>query len=538
MVDAKRVWVIIGIAALLFMIPAGAAAREADTALSPIAGIPAQNSPADAKAPAKDLEASTLRVEDSIVKIFATLRQPDFTQPWTKQSAMEVSGTGFVIEGRRIMTNAHVVLYANQVQVQGNESSDKISASVEFIAPGMDLAVLKLQDESFFESHLPLPRTPALPTVRDSVLVYGYPFGGDNISITKGIVSRIDFASYNYGVAGLRVQIDAALNPGNSGGPALVGDRVAGIAFSMLANSQSIGYIIPCEEIDLFLKDISDGKYDGKYAILDEMQTLENPALRDFLKLDVSSQGLVVNTPFSSDPSYPLKQWDLISKVEGTPVDDQGNILLDDNMKINFAYLVQKLARNGTIGLTIVRGGKESAIQLPVVHRRSRLIPYLRGSYPSYFILGPMVFSVASEDLVEAIMTGRSMMGNALAMTGSPLVTRRNDKPAFEGEELVIVPCPLFADPLSVGYSHPTMSVVKAVNGIRVKNLHHLVEIVRDSTDEYLTFEFSGEMTETLVFHRKEMIQATEAILDENGIRRPASPDLLDIWQQKKDAAE
>ena len=213
-------------------------------------------------------------------------------------------------------------------------------------------------------------------------------------------------------------------------------------------------------------------------------------------------------------------------------IDNQGNILLGDNSKINFAYLVQKLVKNGTIELTIVREGKESNIQLPAISHRPRLIPHLLGTYPSYFILGPIVFSPASEDLVSLIMSGRSMMGNSLSYTGNPLLTRRNDQPAFEGEELVIVPCPLFSHPLARGYSHPTMNVVKAVNGIAVKNLQHLVEIVRDSTEEYIIIEFAGHLTETLVFHRKEMIQATEEILDESGIRRLASPDILAVWEK------
>jgi len=533
MFDTNRILAAIAIVALICLIPATAAEQGTDAA-SPLN----KKAPSKSSLPGATESTDSLQVENSIVKIFSTLRRPDFSQPWSKQSAMEVTGTGFVVEGQRIMTNAHVVLYANQVQVQGNKSSDKISASIEYISPGMDLAVLQLEDPSFFESHPPLPRTNTLPAVRDSVLVYGYPMGGDNISITKGIVSRIDFSSYNYDVAGVRVQIDAALNPGNSGGPALVGNEVIGVAFSMLANSQNIGYIIPCEEIDIFLSDIADGRYDGKYVMLDELQTLENPALRDFLKLDRSIQGLVVNTPFSTDTSYPLRQWDLISKIEGTPMDNQGNILLEDNLKINFSYLVQKLAKNGVIGLTVVRDDMEVSVQLPVIPRRPRLIPHLMGTYPSYFILGPITFSTASEDLVQAMMGGRSMMGNALSLTGNPLLTRRSDKPAFEGEELVIVPSPLFAHSLASGYSHPTMSVVKAINDVPVKNLHHLVEIVRDSSDEYITIEFVGHITETLVFDRKEMMDATEEILDESGIRRLASPDILAVWAQTSEASE
>src|SRR5271157_3908791 len=160
-------------------------------------------------------------IANSVVRVFATVRAPDLTKPWSKQSGREVTGSGVVIEGKRILTNAHVVLYAGQVQIQGNQAGDKISATVEAIAPGIDLAVLKLSDESFFDTHPPLPRAEVLPQVKDSVMVYGFPTGGTTLSITKGIVSRIDFSPYNYPTTGLRVQIDAAINPGNSGGPAI-----------------------------------------------------------------------------------------------------------------------------------------------------------------------------------------------------------------------------------------------------------------------------------------------------------------------------
>ncbi len=237
-------------------------------------------------------------IENSVVKVFSTMRYPDPFKPWTKQAPSEVTGSGVVIEGRRILTNAHVVLYASQVQVQASAAGDKVSATVVAMAPGIDLAVLQLDDPTFFDSHPPVTRASKLPRIKDAVLAYGFPTGGNSLSITKGIVSRIEFVSYNYPVSGLRIQVDAAINPGNSGGPAIAGDQMIGLAFSKLSgDAQNIGYIIPNEEVELFLKDIADGHYDGKPAMYDDLQTLENPALREFLKLDKSVEGMVVHHP-------------------------------------------------------------------------------------------------------------------------------------------------------------------------------------------------------------------------------------------------
>ena len=467
-----------------------------------------------------------VRVEDSVVKVFATSRQPDPLKPWAKQSPQEATGTGVVIEGRRILTNAHVVLYASQVQVQANQAGDKIFATVEALAPGIDLAVLKLDDDAFFDTHPPLKRASTLPEVKDAVMAYGFPTGGANLSITKGIVSRIEFTAYNYPVSGLRIQIDAAINPGNSGGPAVVGDRMIGLAFGTLGGTQNIGYIIPCEEIDLFLADIADGRYDGKPAMLDQFQTLENPSLRSFLKLDKATQGLVVHEPYRSDVPNPLKEWDVITRIGDTPVDDQGMVQLSSNLRIRFQYLIQKLAKKGTVPLTVVRGGKQQVVQMPVVAKHPQLMPDLQGGYPSYFVYGPLVFSAATAQFVS----GNHQLMGMLVYYGSPLITRRSDGPAFLGEELVVVASPFFPHRLAKGYSNPMAEVVKSVNGAPVKNLKHLVQLLRDSREEFIVLAFLRTGSESMIFPRTEMLSATDEILMDNGIRAQGTPDTLAVW--------
>ncbi len=469
-------------------------------------------------------------VENAVVKVFATVRYPDLGRPWTKQPPSEVTASGVVIEGKRILTNAHVVLYASQVQVQANQAGDKISATVEAIAPGIDLAVLKLDDESFFDGHAPLPRASTLPRIKDTVMVYGFPTGGTSLSITKGIVSRIDFTGYNFPVAGLRIQIDAAINPGNSGGPAVVDEKMIGLAFSRLGGgTENIGYIIPCEEIELFLQDIADGHYDGKPGMFDELQTLENPALRAFLKLDKSAHGIVVHKPFRDDPAYPLKEWDLISKIGDTPVDDQGMIQIGDDLRVHFTYLVQKIVKDGKVPLTVVRAGQVLPVLLPVSPDRPMVMVELNGAYPAYFVFGPLVFSPATTMLISSLGTNANLT-NLFTAVGSPLMTRRSDPPAFKGEELVVVSSPFLPHKLNQGYSNPVAKVVKTVNGIPIRNLAHLVAVLRDCRDEFIAIEFFGHDAEAPVFRRQDLPAATEEVLNDNGIRSQGSPDMLAVW--------
>jgi len=472
------------------------------------------------------------KIENAVVKIFATNRYPDVFKPWTKQAPQEVTGSGVVIEGKRILTNAHVVLYANQIEVQANQGSNKISATVEAFAPGIDLAVLKLEDETFFNNRQPLERANTLPEVKDVVMAYGFPVGGKSLSITKGIVSRIEFAT-NYPVSGLRIQIDAAINPGNSGGPAVVDGKMIGLAFSYLGGAQNIGYIIPCEEVEIFLQDITDGVYDGKQGLFDDLQSAKNPTLRTFLKLDKEAEGIVVHEPADRGATYPLMKWDVITKIGDNIVDNEGMVKLNTNLRVDFHYFIQKIAKKGRVPLSVIRGGKALSVNVPIAVSRLLLIPSLNGTYPSFFVYGPLVFSKATLEFVGGLTSSKRNLFATMSALGSPLSTRLGDSPAFGGEELVIVSSPAFPHKLVKGYSSLGGEVVKAVNDTAIKNLKHLVEVLRDSKAEFIKIEFLQREGETMIFPRKDMVNATEEILMDNGIRSQGSPDTMAVWNNK-----
>jgi len=506
-----------------------AASRVATLAAFLVLSVPVPVFPAQDQAKS---DAQESKIRESVVKISATMRYPDVTRPWTKQSPQEASGTGVVIEGKRILTNAHVVLYASQLFVESYQSSDKLPARVEAVSPGIDLAVLKIDDESFFDKRPPLIRISDLPQVKETVLVYGYPHGGSTLSVTKGIVSRIEFAGYNEGLSGVRVQVDAAINPGNSGGPALINDKMVGLIFSKLTQSDNIGYIIPSEEIDIFLKDVADGAYDGKPAIHESLQTLENDALRSFLKIDKKAQGMVVHAPDPSNPNDPLKPFDLITKIGTYDIDNVGMVKIKD-LRLNFLYLIQKVIKDGKVPLTVIREGKPLPIDLPAKTGYPALIPSLKGKYPSYFIYGPLVFSPVTTEFTARFDRAGAVYA-ALAMIGSPLAIRRGDLPKFEGEELVVVTSPMFPHRIGKGYDNPFSKIVKEVNGVPIKNLRHFVEVLRDSKQKFTTIRFADKISETMVFDHQEALKATDEILSDNGIREQASDDLTAVWTKKK----
>ena len=297
-------------------------------------------------------------IRDSVVKIHSQQRIPDFVRPWMKSNPRDISGSGAIIEGKRILTNAHVVLYASRVLVQPAQSTERIPATVEAIAPGMDLAILKLNDEAIFDQRPPLPLDDELPKIKNTVNTYGYPEGGDQLSVTEGIISRVEYVSYAESETGMRIQVDAPVNRGNSGGPAIANGKIVGLVFSMIPSANNIGYLIPADEIRMFLDDVADGTYRGKPKLFDDMQTVENKALRDRLGLDANTGGLMITRPVCPDESYPLKEWDVITHIGDQAIDNQGNISVGNELHLSFRYLIPKLVKDGQIDLTIWRSGQ------------------------------------------------------------------------------------------------------------------------------------------------------------------------------------
>ena len=155
-----------------------------------------------------------------------------------------ITGSGFAIGPNCIVTNAHVVEGGEKIRVKAYKGNT-YSADVALYDESSDIAVLRISEGSF--PFLKVAGTGA--AIGDDVYAIGAP-ESLAYTLTKGIVSaknrRIGDNSY--------LQIDAAVNPGNSGGP-LVNDKgeVLGIVTMKLSGSEGIGLAIPMESVCSYL---------------------------------------------------------------------------------------------------------------------------------------------------------------------------------------------------------------------------------------------------------------------------------------------
>eukprot|EP00041_Stephanoeca_diplocostata_P013449 m.235540 g.235540 ORF g.235540 m.235540 type:complete len:615 (+) comp19341_c0_seq5:182-2026(+) len=466
----------------------------------------------------------------SVVKIFTTSSPPNYFLPWTHKPQRESTGSGFVIEhrpancdendiGRRILTNAHCVADQTHVMVRGHGSPVRYIAEVEVVGHDCDLALLKVEDAAFWVNMPPL-EIGTTPALQDRVYVAGYPRGGDTISISSGVVSRVEVQRYFHGGGTqLAVQIDAPINPGNSGGPALYDDgslRVAGVAFQGMTNADGIGYIIPHPVIEHFLKDAaSAGEYKGFVELGVLCQSLENPAIRNFYHVPPSLSGVVINEVHPiSDLASVLQKGDVILEVDGKTVANDGTIAFRNLERVFMSHALSRFYLGDTIRVKVLRAHADTAGGSIFEHdikleRVDRLVPMHCYDTPTdYFVHAGLVFlPLTYPYLYEWGDHWWSDAPRKLCMRASKMFKKKE-------KQQIVVLSQILMDRVNFGYDGLIPAEVTRFNGEPVTSLLHLQDMIQACTTEFLSFELDDDVGCKVVLDRIEAEESQARILE------------------------
>ncbi|KAL0669809.1 hypothetical protein Bca4012_032513 [Brassica carinata] len=461
---------------------------------------------------------------DAVVKVFCVHTEPNFSLPWQRKRQYSSGSSGFIIGGRRVLTNAHSVEHHTQVKLKKRGSDTKYLATVLAIGTECDIALLTVNDDEFWEGVSPV-EFGDLPALQDAVTVVGYPIGGDTISVTSGVVSRMEILSYVHGSTELLgLQIDAAINSGNSGGPAFNDKgRCVGIAFQSLKHedAENIGYVIPTPVIGHFIQDYEKhNKYTGFPVIGIEWQKMENPDLRKKMGMESHQKGVRIRRIEPTAPeSQVLKPSDIILSFDGVNIANDGTVPFRHGERIGFSYLISQKYTGDSALVKILRNKEifEFNIKL-AIHKK--LIPgHIGGKPPSYFIVAGFVFTTVSVPYL------RSEYGKEYEFDAPvKLLDKHLHAMAQSVDEQLVVVSQVLVSDINIGYEEIVNTQVLAFNGKPVKNLKCLAEMVENCDDEYM--EFSLDYDQIVVLQTKTAKEATLDILTTHCIPSAMSDDL------------
>ncbi|MBT8037019.1 MAG: trypsin-like peptidase domain-containing protein [Verrucomicrobiae bacterium] len=491
-------------AALALLAPLTAATAQQK---NPLAPLPAQTS------------ALTQNNYGSIIRIEAATQVPDYREPWKAGRFSGGIGTGFLIGHNRFLTNAHVVSNARRLLITVHGSPRKHPAKIVHIAHDCDLALLEVENFMPFLGLTPL-QIGNVPKLESQVRVIGYPVGGNRISVTRGVVSRIDFNTYSHSRSDqhLVVQIDAAINPGNSGGPVLQNGKVAGVAFQGLRSADNTGYMIPTPVVKRFLKDIEDGHYDQYVDLGINSFPMFNPAMRKKFGLDQNSPGVLVASVTPDGPcDGVLKNNDILTAINGNAVDAAGNILIDGE-KVNMNEIVERKFSGDSIQLNIIRAGKPLSVSCTLKpFPPSRMYAAQYGVKPRFTTFAGLVLQPLDRNLYAAHSFTNTRVRR--------LFTHYVDEAIFKHRKDIVILTRVLADPVNTHVSGHVGTAVKSINGEKVTSLEQAHALLHPKdTPEFFIIQCEG-IERPIVIPGDQAAEASQRTQTNYGISTPSHLD-------------
>jgi S1-C subfamily serine protease len=429
-------------------------------------------------------------IESSVIKIYTTQSAPDYFTPWRLLTPRQSSGSGSVIAGNQILTNAHVVADASYLQAQKHNDPRRYQARVTFISHEADLALITVDEPGFF-SDLKALSIGDLPDPLQEVSVYGFPIGGKSLSITKGILSRVEQQVYahagSYLLAG---QIDAAINPGNSGGPVIVDRQLVGVV--MQANSggraENLGYFVPPSMIRHVLDDSLDGVHDGFPDLGFRTQTLDSPSAKAAYGLDEDQNGVLIIKIFDGSPAQDiLQENDVILQIDEFDIAEDGSIKLSEDVLTDYKHAIDLHHVGESVAISYSRGGRPGTATLEARQARdsySLVTGEQFDKLPEYYIYGGILFVPLNMNLIKR-------WGNDWSRTAPvSLLQARNEWSSPDRRQLVVA-LQVMASDVNLGYHDWRNWLVDSVNGVQIQDFAHFAELIKRNQQDNIVLENS-----------------------------------------------
>jgi S1-C subfamily serine protease len=464
------------------------------------------------------------KIRESVIKVFTQSDAPDYDQPWQTQGVDSSVGSGLIVRtkrGPRVLTNAHVVENQVFIEVRRYGRARKCLAKVEGVGHACDLALLTVEDSSLFTDAEPI-RVGKLPMLGKQVTVLGYPIGGDRLSLTQGVVSRIEMSPYAHSQRRLlTVQIDAAINAGNSGGPA-VNERgeLVGVSFEALDEGENIGYLIGAPVVRHFLRDMDSGSFDGFPDLGVVTQNLASATHRRFLGLSPRRHGgvLIANVVHGGSAWGCLERGDVLYKLGASRVASDGTIPFRKGERVHFSHLVAQCQIGERMQVQFWRDGamRRRAIRLK---RPQYLVPEDRYDLkPTYYLYGGLLFVPLSRDYFKT--WGSDWWDSA----PSALTAIYEDGIRTPARSEVVVLQKVLADRVNQGYQAYENLVVSRIQGRKIRHLRDLVRTLERSKAEFVRVDLQDGRT--IVLDRALAGKRHAGILRRFGIPKDRSEDL------------
>jgi hypothetical protein len=463
------------------------------------------------------LQASFLP-EQSIIEIEITKKVYDYRQPWTASSQTGVKN-GLVIEGRKILTTADGLNQSSICRIRKGGESRQYSAEVLSIDYQANIALLGVENETFWVSVRPIELARKLP---QSGTLQIYRWRSGRIEERSAEIVRLYVGTSKLSdLSQLTLLASSEINSAGWAEVAIKGNKLIGLTTSGSKNKQLT--ILPATAIMQALERGPCGQGSGHGFFDFYWMPANNPHLLTSKGYDPEKeQGVVVTEANVINKDMgPLRHGDLILEIDGFPIEKVGKYMDPDYGRLSMEGLsTRRHAAGESIQMQIWRDGKSVEIEyvLPKADFDNALIPnYPYSRSPKYLIAGGLVFQPFDGSFLRALGDSTSLILNYYA-----------EKTHAEDRESLVILSKVLPDDYNLGYENFRLLIVDSINGKIISSLSDVAQALANPPNGYHKIEFMHDFyMKHLVLEVETLTEATERILKNYRIPQAASDAIL-----------
>ena len=433
---------------------------------------------------------------DSLVKVNATSQSFSPHIPWQKQPPGARRGLGVVLQGRRILVTGQMVADATYIELELPESGQKLPAKVVAVDYEANVALLvasaiPAKAEEFFSGLKPMA-VDTSARIGDALSIWQTGRVGDLI-VTPMRISKVMTQPYVVETSTFLVYEATGIIRSEANSftlPVVKGGKLAGLLLRYDSKNQ-VATLLPAPIIEHFLKDESDGKYEGFPSLGIEIQQTLDEQFREYLGMKNGTKGAFISgvSKDASAEKIGVKKGDIILSINGLAVDSRGDYQDPQFGALSISHIVRGRSFVGDkVEMKVLRDGKEETLNGTLLRKQPSdylVPPYIFDRGPNYVMMGGLLFQELSQPYLNAF-GGDRQSGPVLRLSH---IADHPEEYEKEGRKKLVFLSAVLPTPSVQGYERLGGQVVNKVNGQSIKDLGDLADAFAKPVDGIHTVE-------------------------------------------------
>jgi S1-C subfamily serine protease len=437
----------------------------------------------------------------AIVRVNVTSQGWDFLRPWGKRQPTTKRAIGAVIAASgeaRVLVTGDLVQNSTYLEFEVPEGGRKVPATVEFVDYEANLALLRADDAEFLKD---VPRLAIAESAIGQQLEVWQLENNGRLLVTSGLMTTADYSAYPLEGSLLAYRLTVRMQSRDSSFtlPVINQGKLTGVLMSYDTQSSNAN-VIPAPVIEHFLKDASDGKYEGFPRAGYGFSPMRDPALRRYAKVpDDVTGGIFVTETLAGGAAEQagLRKGDVVIALDDFPIDRDGNYDDPTYGKVAAGHLLSTRHYVGdSVAFHLLRDGQKQTLNVKIGRKAPQEYvsdPYIIDAPPRFYVLGGLILQELSRQYLREF-AGPGERGRR-PPDRLAYYDRYQNELFRNGPKKIVFLSRILPTPATVGYEDLASLVVTKINGVTLQSLDDVPAALAKAANGIHSIDFNTDPT-------------------------------------------